>query len=200
MVREEMYQKREEMYQNWDEEMDRLEQLAKKKGKALSPLGSLLLKKKPNPIRGGTPPGAVYLPEGVKFIRLHNVKKNFLDLKDVKYIAKSFHEEKLKHSQLKPEDVLLSKSGFSAVVPKDIGEANIDQNIVKIEVDSSKILPEYLSNFLNCDLGQHQMHRKMTGSIISFLKLDYQAIKSLKIFHPVDIKEQREIINKIRNV
>jgi len=50
------------------------------------------------------------------------------------------------------------------IVPKDIGEANICNDIVKIRVDKSKIDPYYVFAYLSSELGQMQIRSRISGS------------------------------------
>jgi restriction endonuclease S subunit len=181
--------------------MDKIQEISKKKGMHISTLGELLDTKSETFLTGGaTPRGAVYVSDGVKFIRVQNVKEGYLDLEDVVYINPETHERELNRSKLKPNDVLLSITGSygnSCVVSKDIGEANINQHNVKMEVNHDMIDPHYLSYFLNSRLCRQQMDRAVTGS--SRPALDYSAIKSLTVLYP-DLREQQKIVESIRKI
>lgn len=183
------------------ETLGKLEKLSKKKGIAKSTLGDLLDKKSKTSLTGGaTPKGAIYLTEGIKFIRVQNVKENFIDLENVVHIAKSTHDNLLGRSKLKPKDILLTITGtygIASVVPDTIEEANINQHCVKMEINQQIVAPHYLSYYLNSQFCRRQMDRAVTGS--SRPALDYPAIRSLIVIHP-RIKNQREIIKAIRGV
>lgn len=158
-----------------------------------------ILSKDDKDITGGaTPLGATYLEEGIMFIRVQNVRKNKLKLKDVKFIPKFIHEDGLKRSQLKPNDVLLTITGvtygLSAVVPETIKEANMNQHSVRIRVDTQRIMPKFLSLFLNSQLGKKQTDRYITGATRP--ALDYESVRSIKILHPKSLTEQQNIIRK----
>lgn len=147
---------------------------------------------------GATPHGAIYVDDGISFVRIQNIKENEIDFESAVNIPIITHEGELSRSQLKPNDVLLTITGtygISAVVPKNIKHANINQHVVKIEVNKSKILSEYLSLYLNSSICRNQMDREATGS--SRLALDYTAIKSLKVVCPHDLKKQSEIVQKV---
>ena len=168
----------------------------KKKGYVLSRLQNLLKV----PITGGaTPLGANYVDEGIKFIRVQNVRENRLVFDNIKYIERRVHETDLRRSQLKPNDVLLTITGatygIAAVVPVDIDEANMNQHSVRIRLNKSKLIPEYLSFFLNSKFGRIQTDRNITGSTRP--ALDYGSVNSIMVFHPVDIEEQKQIVKRV---
>jgi restriction endonuclease S subunit len=148
---------------------------------------------------GATPLGATYLEEGIQFIRVQNVRRNELILNDVKYIPRFIHDGMLKRSQLKEEDVLLTITGmtygFSAVVPNDLGEANMNQHSVRMRFDREKILPKYVSYFLNSKLGRIQTDRWVTGS--SRPALDYETVKQIYILYSSNKDTQKEIVAKV---
>jgi len=107
----------------------------------------------------------------------------------------------LKRSQLKPKDIILTITGsygISAVVPDDIGQANMNQHSVKIEVNGEMILPHYLSHFLNCDLCRRQNDRAVTGGTRP--ALDYSAIKSLQILFPTSMDEQNKLSQQVNEI
>jgi type I restriction enzyme, S subunit len=103
----------------------------------------------------------------------------------------------LKRSQLAPGDVVLTITGtygVAAVVPEDLGNANINQHSVKIDL-GDKVLPEYLSVFLNSRLCRPQFDRAVTGS--SRFALDYTAIRKLRILYPPQHAEQRRLAKNV---
>jgi len=84
--------------------------------------------------------------------------------------------------------------GIAAVVPDGFGEANINQHCVKLEVNE-RILPEYLSVFLNSDLCRPQLDRAVTGS--SRPALDYPSIKALRILYPPRKADQKKLTEAV---
>ena len=144
---------------------------------------------------GETPRGAAYPDDGPKFIRVQNVRPLALvwNPEEDPSIDTRTHTGKLKRSQLKPNDVVLTITGtygVAAVVPKDFGEANINQHSIRFAVQDV-ITPEYLAVFLNSNLCRPQLDRAATGS--SRLALDYPAIRQLQILYPDDKDIQKSI-------
>jgi type I restriction enzyme S subunit len=145
---------------------------------------------------GATPKGANYLEKGIAFIRTQNIQGNLIDSKQLVYISTESNDE-LKRSQLKEDDVLLTITGVdlghSAVVPKFILPANINQHSVKIEVKN--IDPYFLSVFLNSTYGQSQIWRRVYGATRP--ALNYEEIQEIII--PIPLEDiQKYIGNKIR--
>lgn len=131
---------------------------------------------------GLTPKGAKYPDQGVIFVRVGNIQPNRLDLSDVVFIDESLHQGALKRCQLQPNDVLLAITGATfgkaCVFPEGVGEANINQHIVKIRT-VPELNPNYLSIFFNSEIGTKQSQVLATGGTRS--ALDYKAIRSFKI-------------------
>lgn len=176
--------------------MKKLSQVSRAKGMEVHDLDFYLNKASPSHLTGGaTPKGALYVHEGIRFLRVQNVRENELALAKCVRIVADVHENELKRSQLKADDILLTITGsygLAATVPKDLGDANINQHVVKMETDKSRIEPQYLVYFLNSSVSRSQMDRSVTGS--SRLALDYKAIRSLSIACPTDIEEQKGLV------
>ena len=118
--------------------------------------------------------------QGVPFLRVENIKDNFLDLSDVIYISPEYHA-KLEKSQLKPRDVLLTTKaniGFACTVPENIGDCNMSQNLVRIRFKNF-LNPYYVSTFLSSKYGSFQSKRLATGNVQ--LYLNYQNISRILI-------------------
>ena len=148
---------------------------------------------------GLTPRGANYPNAGVIFIRVGNIQSYGLDLADVVFINKELHEGELKRCQLQPNDVLLAITGATfdkaCVFPSGVGEANINQHIVRIRT-LPDLNPHYLSTFLNSEIGTKQSNALTTGGTRP--ALDYVAIRSMKIpLPPPEI--QMEISTKLQD-
>ena len=141
--------------------------------------------------------------EGVPFIRIVDIKDGEIDFTDVLYIKREVHEEMLKRSQLKPNDILLSIAGtigVSTVVPDNIGEANINQALAKISLKNKiklneneiRLNPYYVSAFLNSDIGQILTERFSRPIVQANINL--QEVSTIEIPIPPS-----EIQNKIAN-
>jgi len=131
---------------------------------------------------GLTPRGANYPDSGVIFIRVGNIQPEGLDLSGVVYIDEEMHNGELRRCQLQSGDVLLAITGATfgkaCVVPSDIGQANINQHIVRIHT-RPELNPYYLALFFNSELGTKQSLVWATGGTRP--ALDYTAIRSMRI-------------------
>ena len=168
---------------------------------SLCTLEDLLLKGKQGITGGHTPRGALYINDGVPFLRVQNVRENRLIIDNVAFINTQTHESSLARSQLKTNDILLTITGsygISAVVLPEHLPANINQHVARLRVDTSKIDPRYLTLFLNSQLAKIQMDRLCTGSTRS--SLTYPAIKQITVLFPIELQKQTRIVDKIQAV
>ena len=122
-----------------------------KNEKFLSSIKFEYLKKYISDISGGaTPKGAKYPNNGIRFVRVQNIRDNFFDLSDVVYIDETVHNGQLFRSQIQESDVLLTITGVSygnsSTAYKEMLPANINQHSVRIALKSG-LLPEVLSTF-----------------------------------------------------
>lgn len=138
-----------------------------KNEKFLSSIKFEYLKKYISDISGGaTPKGAKYPNNGIRFVRVQNIRDNFFDLSDVVYIDETVHNGQLFRSQIQESDVLLTITGVSygnsSTAYKEMLPANINQHSVRIALKSG-LLPEVLSTFFCCKYGRLQSDSKVTG-------------------------------------
>ncbi|MDJ8959862.1 hypothetical protein PTK51_15370 [Clostridium perfringens] len=144
-------------------------------------------------ITDGEHAGQKFVDKGVLFLKNSSVKEFNISRDDGFYIEEEKHKLQ-KRSALKKDDLLFTTIGHlgtTAIVPEYIGEANINQNVVKIEINKEYISPEYLSVYLNSFISKFQINNMFTGNIQKILT--YPKIKKIKIIIPKD----KCIINKI---
>ncbi len=144
-------------------------------------LGDKRLLKK---ITDGEHAGQIFVEKGIRFIKNSSVKDFNINLLDGFYITEGKHSSQ-KRSALKTNDILFTTVGHlgaTVIVPDNFGEANINQNVVKLEVDSSFIDPFYLTVYLNSNVTKKQISALFTGNIHNILT--YPKIKSIKVLIP----------------
>jgi type I restriction enzyme S subunit len=104
--------------------------------------------------------GFSYVDDGPLFIRSENVLWGQLDLSSEARIQLAFHK-KLSRSQLRSGDVLINLVGASigraAVVPDNLGEANVNQAVAVI-TPKQKLDSRFLVLFLISPLAQRILH------------------------------------------
>lgn len=132
-----------------------------------------------------------FVEDGIPFLRVENIKENFLDLSDTISISTEYHTQ-LSKSQVHSRDVLLTTKaiiGMACVVPDNIGECNMSQNLVRIRFKDF-LNPYFVSTFLSCKYGVFQSNRLATGNVQ--LYLNFQNIGEILIPKFTD-KFQNEI-------
>lgn len=149
---------------------------------------------------GSTPEGAVYVDEGIDFIRVQNINEDGqIDFENSKKITLQEHKKSLK-SKINFLDLLLVVTGATvgktAIFEFEGIEANINQNIVKIVINKSEINPYFLNYYLKSKAGQIQLIRNAQRMAQEYL--NYPAIRSIKIAYPKSLKKQEEIVAKIK--
>jgi type I restriction enzyme, S subunit len=127
-----------------------------------------------------------YVEKGIPLIQTRNLKDLKVNKKKMIFISDEKHSE-LKKSQLKPQDIIISKTGILGavgVITEDYGPANLNQALARIELKDKKLV-EYVSRFLISKIPQFILG--VIGSsrtVQAGLKLS--DIKNLKIPIPSD--------------
>lgn len=134
------------------------------------------------------------------FLKTRHVYNGYLNLRKKYHITEESHNSTLRGSKVFPEDILLTIIGAShavigraVVYPKNLGEANINQNIARIRVFDKKFInPEYVEAFLNSPLGRAQS--QMMSRVVGQYNLNLQEVRSIRIPIP-SLKSQKQIID-----
>jgi type I restriction enzyme S subunit len=129
-----------------------------------------------------------YADSGDLFLRIQNVRYDELLLNDVAYVSAPETAE-ARRTRVEPGDVLLSITadlGRSAVVPKDIGIAFVNQHL---SILRSKILvPRFLSAYLASPVAQRQISGRNKKAVKAGLNFD--DIRSLDVpFPPLALQQ-----------
>ncbi|MEH2196491.1 MAG: restriction endonuclease subunit S [Nostoc sp.] len=131
---------------------------------------------------------------GVLFLMARNIRPFEINLDNVAYITKEEHK-KIIRCKPDPGDVLVTKDGtigVACVVPDYLPEFNIFVSVIKIR-PLPIINSQYLSAFLNSELGQLQIKQQIKGSSITHIHLE--DIRRLKI--PIPPKPIQDRIAQI---
>lgn len=109
---------------------------------------------------GQTPRGIQYLEDtnnGIPFLGAGSIdSRGKIDVENAPRIEESYHIGELKDSQIKKGDVLLTMAGtvgHCAVYEQD-DQTNCNQAIAILRVNPKRLLPSFLSKYLNSTLGQ----------------------------------------------
>lgn len=107
-----------------------------------------------------------YAPKGARFIRITDLTRERIDLKNdnIQYVSLPDNTEGMR-SLLKPDDVLVSITadlGSIALIPTSIGDAYINQHIAMIRFLNSK-QGKYMAWYLKSKYGQKDLLRNKRG-------------------------------------
>ncbi|MEM6404519.1 MAG: restriction endonuclease subunit S [Cyanobacteria bacterium P01_D01_bin.116] len=146
-----------------------------------------------------------YALEGNLFLRIQNVKGGKLLLDDVAYVNPPDSTE-AKRTCITEGDILLSITadlGRTAVVPKGLPTAYINQHLAIIRIDKNRVSPTYVSAFLSSVGGQLQFARLNREGVKAGLNFD--DIRNLKIpLPPKEIQFKYEscfqLLNNMANI
>ena len=149
---------------------------------------------------GKTPKGGaeVYMTSGVMFLRSQNIYNDGLRLDNPYYISEEIDEE-MKNTRVQKNDVLLNITGGSigrcCIFDGSIPNANVNQLVCIIRVNSSVFLPEYMHLFWISLIGQISIKSYQTGG--NREGMSAEAIKNTPI-PIIPIGEQRRIVDLIK--
>jgi len=153
---------------------------------------------------GATPLGAKYPKVGVSFVRVQNIRANYIDLSDVVYIDSKIHNGQLYRSQINNDDVLLTITGVSygnsAVAFQEMLPANMNQHSVRIKLSES-LNPRFLSAFLNCKYGRLQSDSKVTGDTrpaLTYSEISNYLIPNIEINKQIEVADILDKSTKLR--
>jgi type I restriction enzyme S subunit len=125
-----------------------------------------------------------YADNGSLFLRIQNVKAGRLLLDDIAYVDAPDSTE-ARRTSVQEGDVLVSMTadlGRTAVIPKGLGKAHINQHLALLRLDREYILPTYAAAFLASVGGQIQFDRLNREAVKAGLNFD--DLRGIKILLP----------------
>ena len=149
--------------------------------------------------KGTTPTtnGYKFEDKGINFIKVESISENgSVDLPKLSFISSKCHES-LKRSQLEFDDILFSiagtEMGISALIPKNILPANINQALAIIRLKSG-VDSCYVLNYLRSASIKQQIENIKVG--VAQFNLSLKQVSDLEIPLP-PLEVQRTIVKKI---
>jgi len=139
-----------------------------------------------------------YKDSGVPFVRIQNLENFFINDDELVYISKE-DNDRLKSSQLKLGDLVFSKVGNTigvvSMITEDISNCNISENNIGIKFfpNVNTKLKIFVLTFLNSELGQRQILRRISGNAQP--KLNIADIYNLLIYVP-----ENSLLEKINEI
>ena len=124
---------------------------------------------------------------GVPMLRTTNITSHGIDLKDLKYVTRTFHEKNLK-SRVHKGDLLIARHGSNGQANVYCGDEAQCLNAIMIEPDHNITNPIFLENLINSRSVKRQIEKELVGSTQHVLNTTTLANVEVKI--PA-IKEQQ---------
>jgi type I restriction enzyme S subunit len=138
-----------------------------------------------------------YLPEGVPFISVKDIRNGNIDFSDCKFISNEEHNELSKRCKPIAGDLLITKSGTigrCAVVKENERAFSLFVSVALIRPATNNLRVKFLEHVLNYWISTIDTGSEITGSTIKNLHL--QDIKALGAPVP-PTSEQDEIVSQI---
>ena len=124
---------------------------------------------------------------GVPMLRTTNITSHGIDLKDLKYVTRTFHEKNLK-SRVHKGDLLIARHGSNGQANVYCGDEAQCLNAIIIEPNHNITNPIFLENLINSRSVKRQIEKELVGSTQHVLNTTTLANVEVKI--PA-IKEQQ---------
>jgi type I restriction enzyme S subunit len=155
---------------------------------------------------------------GAAVLRIPNVIGGEVDTKDLKYVELS--QAELKRLSLTTADVLIVRSngnpeyvGRSAPITEDVAKSSMvyASYLIRLRADTARLLPEYLSAFLNSAYGRAAMRNairttagqsNLSGENLTKVKLPIPSIPEQERFRDfwLQVRELRRLVAKSESV
>ncbi len=155
---------------------------------------------------------------GVAVLRIPNVMGGEVDTEDLKYV--NLTQAELKRLSLTSSDVLIVRSngnpdyvGRSAPITADVAESDMvyASYLIRLRTDMTRLLPEYLSAFLNSAYGRAAMRNairttagqsNLNGENLTKVQLPIPSIEEQARFRDIwlQVRELRRLISKSENI
>ena len=120
-----------------------------------------------------------YSENGYRYLRVSDLGQHGIENDNPRYVDVEGIPEKIK---LTSNSFLVSRSGslgLVSVIGDEIKDAILSSHIFKVNLDTTKIRPEYLETFLRSEIGQFQFFQNNNGAVIP--EISQTALKSIRI-------------------
>lgn len=107
-----------------------------------------------------------YSESGYRYLRVSDLGQHGIENANPRYVDVEEIPEKIK---LANNSFLVSRSGslgLVSVVEDEIKKSILSSHIFKVNLDTTKIRPEYLETFLRSQIGQFQFLQNNNGAVI----------------------------------
>ena len=139
-------------------------------------------------------------PGRFPYITSKNIRNNYMDLSNVAYIERAFHDEVYARCQPRLGDVLLTKDGANTgtVTLNTLDEPfSLLSSVCLIKTNQAVLRPAFLCYYLQSSTGLNSIVGQMTGAAIKRIVL--KDIKKAAIPFP-PLKEQDNIVTTLNSL
>lgn len=150
----------------------------------------------------GTSVRAGLEPVGTPILRMGNIVDGYLDVSNLKYV--DLPVEQRRKYLLSPGDVLINRTnslelvGKAATFDRDDGDWVYASYLVRIQVDGSRVLPEYVTATINSRIGRNYVLATARRAI-GMVNINAKEMAGFPIpLPPLDV--QRELVDRIAEV
>lgn len=150
----------------------------------------------------GTSDRAGLGPLGTPILRMGNIVDGYLDVSDLKYV--DLPVEQRRKYLLSPGDVLINRTnslelvGKAATFDRDDGDWVYASYLVRIQVDGSRVLPEYVTGTINSRIGRNYVLATARRAI-GMVNINAKEMAGFPIpLPPLDV--QRELVDRLAEV
>ena len=138
-----------------------------------------------------------YTESGAKFLRIQNIGGGIIRMDNLIHVNPPDSAE-AERTRVKEGDLLISITadlGRTSVIPKDFGEAYINQHLALIRLNKN-INPIYAAYFYNMPFGNNSIQKKNRAAVKA--GLNFNDIKSFPIYIPSMVHQTQfaEIVEK----
>lgn len=135
---------------------------------------------------------------GIPIIRMNNIMDGILSLSALKHIQ--LREAERNNLLLEEGDILFNRTNSKELVGKcavfhETGEYVFASYLIRIRVDATKVLPDYLAYIINSPIGRQQIDA-LSRQIIGQANINSEEICSLEIPLP-SLETQQQIVQRI---
>ena len=123
-----------------------------------------------------------YSEGGYRYLRVSDLGRYGIENGNPRYVNVDGIPDKIK---LANNSFLVSRSGslgLVSVVQEEIKESILSSHIFKVDLDTTKIRPEYLEAFFRSPIGQFQFFQNNNGAVIP--EISQTALKSIRVVLP----------------
>ncbi|OOE14027.1 restriction endonuclease subunit S [Fictibacillus arsenicus] len=146
---------------------------------------------------GAAIPAKEYQENGVPYVRIKDLNESSILLDDMIYVKDDFSINNPK-AVLNEGNVIISRVGTigkAAIVDQRLDGSIANQHITIVDVDTKRLIPEYLNFYLQTSWAVNQLMQRAKGAAQQFIKL--KDIKELQVPLP-SLQEQQTIVNLIK--